>query len=380
MAEFISLPVTVDPDELRDERFTPTMEAAYPGFEMKPGQLADWYSRACAFLASYAAELISDVSTDVYRDSGTRLDGIPPIDAAAATGTVTFTLTDTAGHTIPAGTTIGGQSGTTLVAFATVDDTVVAPGDDTAAAVPVVAAIAGTGGNGFTGSAVLIDSLAYVDTVVFDAATDSGEDAETLADYLNRLTTARQNRTVSPILGRNLVDLAVQYNPGVARAVALDNYNPADGTSDNPLMGTLVSVDDAGAPLSSPDKTALAAQFGPDGETPVLVDVTVNLADAHYSDIDVVFTAVAESGYDPADVNTRAEQAVLDYLSPASFPMDEPKVRVIEVGSVLNAVAGLRYVATLTIEGSAADYTLPTTNAEPVGLPSTASTASGTTT
>ena len=78
--------------------------------------------------------------------------------------------------------------------------------------------------------------------------------------------------------------------------------------------------------------------------------------DPTYTDIDVVFAAKTESGYDTAAVEAAAEQAVLDFLSPARWGLpgygdrrvwvDTPKVRFQDIVTVLNNVPGLDYWTT----------------------------------
>jgi hypothetical protein len=100
-----------------------------------------------------------------------------------------------------------------------------------------------------------------------------------------------------------------------------------------------------------------------------------------YDDVSVVFTAKALPGWDPAEVELRAEQAVTDWLTPKNVGVpqfgDDPagvangrpwiydsKIRLGELVEVLNRVDGIWYLTgpgangMPTIEGSAADYTL----------------------
>jgi hypothetical protein len=116
----------------------------------------------------------------------------------------------------------------------------------------------------------------------------------------------------------------------------------------------------------------------------------VNIADADYTAVDVDFTAVAQDGWDPADVLARGEAAIADLLDPANWgqPLtgDERKLEVqayVRRGNVFRAlydVEGLHDVSALTIAGSTtADYLLPTTIAAPIGMP-TPGTITGTVT
>jgi hypothetical protein len=100
-----------------------------------------------------------------------------------------------------------------------------------------------------------------------------------------------------------------------------------------------------------------------------------------YDDVSVVFTAKALPGWDPAEVELRAEQAVTDWLTPANVGVpqfgDDPAgiasgrpwiydgvIRLGELVEVLNRVDGVWRCTgpgangMPTIEGSAADYAL----------------------
>lgn len=88
----------------------------------------------------------------------------------------------------------------------------------------------------------------------------------------------------------------------------------------------------------------------------------VSVIDPTYTAIDVVATAVPWPSYDPSTVQTSADAAVRDFLSPARWGqgenrtdsanvewIDEPVVRYLEVAQALNNVPGLRYLTALTI-------------------------------
>jgi hypothetical protein len=95
----------------------------------------------------------------------------------------------------------------------------------------------------------------------------------------------------------------------------------------------------------------------------------------YYDSVSVTWAAKAYPGWDPADVQARGNQAVTDWLSPATFtappfsevPMWLPTgglLRLGELVQVLNSVDGLWYLTgpgangMPQINGSAADYTL----------------------
>jgi hypothetical protein len=94
------------------------------------------------------------------------------------------------------------------------------------------------------------------------------------------------------------------------------------------------------------------------------VNFIVNVTSAVYTPIDVTFTAVALSGFDPETVEEQAEQAVIDYLSPKNWGLPDPEsfgdlttgsqwvnkatVRYLELAQVINNVGGVDYISALT--------------------------------
>jgi hypothetical protein len=117
-----------------------------------------------------------------------------------------------------------------------------------------------------------------------------------------------------------------------------------------------------------------------------------------YDTVDVTFEADTYPGWDVADVQARAIEAVQQYLSPAQWGIPQPAfgdpasgapwnqdtlVRLSEIVSVLNNVDGLWRTTgpgangMPEINGSSADYTLTGHGYQPVVLP-VAGTVTGT--
>lgn len=111
-----------------------------------------------------------------------------------------------------------------------------------------------------------------------------------------------------------------------------------------------------------------------------------------YTPITVVFAAKCFAGWDPTDVEARAEQAVLDLLSPAQWGVpapvaDEntpgepqlwrntPVVYFQDVSAVVNSVPGLERWTSLTVNGGTADVNLA--GAAPLPSPAPATTVAG---
>src|SRR5690606_4047142 len=195
--------------------------------------------------------------------------------------------------------------------------------------------------------------------------------------YLARLSRELELMSPRPILPDDFAVLAARV-AGVARATAIDGYNPDDDTSDNERMVAVAAIDADGQAVPSGVKAQVEALLQSMRE----VSFVVHVIDPTYTEIDVAFTAKAFPGYAPADVQARAEQAVADYLSPAHWGLpptgddtahggwwSQPVVRYLEVAAVLDRVEGLDYVSALTVDGGTSDVTL--TGAIPLPKPGT---------
>lgn len=375
MAEYVNAPIPVDADELEEQSYD-AIRTQFPDWEASEGNLDVRIIKAFATIVATIGEDATDVTDTIFRYFGAELAGLPPIDATAATGATEWTLIDTDGHTIPAGTVIGVDNGEQLIEFQTVSDAVISSGDSTATGVDVVAVEAGEDGNDLTGDCTLIDPLDYVDTVTLTSSTSGGTEEESDDDYLNRLTELLRLLTPRPILPDDFAVLAKNV-AGVGRATAINGYNPADSTYDNERMITVAVADEDGAALSNPVKTAVDQYLSEQRE----VNFVVNVIDPTYNTIDVTFTAVAWSTADPATVETDAEAAVADYLSPATWGRSQEGnegewnnrtvIRYLELAAVLDNVSGLDYVTGLTLEGGTADVTM--TGVAPLPQPGTIS-------
>jgi hypothetical protein len=393
MPTYVQPPIESNPEDLF-QLFVADLQARVPGWEPADGNLDVWLAEGVSQIAAQVAETASDFETAAFRWFGENLVGVAPVSAVAATALVTFTATDTAGHTIPAGTAIGiPATDGTLLGFSTIASATIPAASSSVSGVTVVAAEAGSAANGLAGPGQLVDALTYLNTsVVLGSATDGGSDEEATDAYLDRLAAELRLQTISPILPQDFAQLAKRVTE-IDRCLALDGYKPSDGTSNNALTVTLVPVNPDGTTISAGGKTALAAQFAEGGDTPAIVNFVVYVADPHYTSVDITWTGTAWETWTPADVQAAGNAALTAWLDPATWGQPtfgeekawelEPVVRLGKAFDVLYGVEGLKHVDSLTIglaggAQTSADHTLPTTNAEPAPLPLNTGTISGT--
>lgn len=352
-SNYIELPIETDPQDLMDD-FVTFMQTIVPGWEPSSGQLDVWMAQGFTMIAAESRDVMSAVPRAIFRWFGANLINFPPIDEAPAATTTAWVLRDNSGYTIPAGTQISiSRTGDEVYAFETVSDRVVAPGSTTATGVQVVAVDAGAVSSGLGGAGVLaslLDPLAFVLSVTLEAQTTGGVDAETDDDYLSRLSGFLQLMTPTPILPQDFAVLSLNI-AGVARAVALDGYDPNLGTSDNPRTVAVAALDATGVPVDSTHKADIKAYLESLRETGFLVYVI----DPTITKIDVTYQVKALPGVEAASLANTINAALTAYLDPASWGgqsgsqsgwANTPVVRYLEVAQVINSTEGVDYITT----------------------------------
>jgi len=336
-----------------------------PGFVPKEAHLEVWVIEIIARMTAETRYLFNLVPDSIFRYFGESLLNIPPIEGSYATALTTWTMLDTAGYTIPAGTQVAYRvAGDKLAVFYTIEERVVAPGDISTSGVRIQSPVAGTLLNGIGPAGLeLVDSLSYVNTVVAAGPTSGGVDPETNFEYLSRLRDELTLLTPRFVLAADAAVLARRI-PGVARALGIDNYSPITATLGNEKMMTLAVVGEDGLPLSAGVKADVEEYL----ESLRELNFVLYVVDPTYTTVNVTFVVVALPGFDLASIDNAATQAVTEYLSPAvwaggsetppSWRTSEKYVRYLEVAEVLNRVEGVNYVDSLTVNGGTANVLL----------------------
>lgn len=314
---YIRFPIETDPETLVQDVYNYIRTYA-PDWTPADGNLDVWIIRALVYKAAETRDLASDVQDSIFRYFGSSLMAIAPQDSTHAHGSTTWTMIDTAGHTIPAGTSVAlfDVDGTAYPFYTIADFTVPLGSAATApGAVSIQALNPGSAASGLGGVVQLIDVLDFVQSVAIVGNTSGGVDAEADADYLNRLVRKLQRLSQRPILPQDFADAAFDASPEVARAVALDGYNPVGGTWNNDRMVTIAAVTSTGTAVSAGAKTAIDAYLQANRE----VNFIVNVMDPQFTQIDVHADIVVAPGYDPATIVASVVAAINSYLSPANW-------------------------------------------------------------
>ena len=220
--EYLVLPVTTDPNAMVQAALA-TIAANLPGWVPNEGQLDVLLLEQFAQMASEAAQVAAQVPMAIFQSFGS-LVGITPIQGTPATAQTTWTMVNSAGYTVPAGSIVAYQTlGNVQVQFQTVNAFTVNPGSTTATGITIEASVVGTANNSIADTVpiVLVNQLAFVSSVAATTATTGGTNPESLNTYLNRLSAELQLLTPRPILPQDFAELAPQV-AGVYRAVAIN--------------------------------------------------------------------------------------------------------------------------------------------------------------
>lgn len=354
MAEYLDIDFESDADALAQVAFD-YLQTLVPNWVPTEGNLDVMIIRAISHIAAEVQDIASTVPTTIFRYQGAALFNIPPIDATSAQALTDWTMRDSAGYTVPAGTLVGVRlSGDDLVPFQTLSEFTVPTGQTAEIGVLIEAINSGSDGSGLSGNVELIDSIGFVQTITLQSATTGGVDAETDADYLNRLALQLQLLAPRPIVPSDFAAMAIDV-AGVHRALALDGYDPVSDTFDNERMVAVACIDELGQPVSTLTKNNVQELLDSHRE----VNFIVNMLDPTYTNVDVTFQVKAEAGFDATDLQARIVSAVTSYVSPDTWGLpstgdtiewrDEDTVRYLSLADVVNSVQGVRYIENLTV-------------------------------
>ena len=266
---------------------------------------------------------------------------------------LTFTAYDTDGYTIPAGTEViltldndeyisfFTDAVATIVATTT---TIAVTATSTAYTDVANGVVSGT-------SCLLVNSLIGIDFVETSSVVSGGTIPETVDAWTLRGTQRLQRLVDTLVIPEHFTSAALE-DANVFRANTINNYDPAVGPApgDNPGHVTVVVYGD-NAEVSDPNKTALQASLAARANA----NLNIHVIDPTLTTQAVTATIVVEAGYVAADVIADVEAALTAYLNTNTWPW-EGTIRRFELVTVIDAVAGVSYVDTLTVP--AADVTL----------------------
>jgi hypothetical protein len=220
-------PLETDPTALAEDA-TAFLQTLWPEWLPAPGNFDTGSIEAHARMIAELRDVAARMPDEAFLRFGP-LAGVPPIEEAFAEVTATWTVLDTQGYTLEAGTVFGLRStGDTLYRFSVVDDVVILPGTSASAAggVRLISEDAGEEPNALSGTMELVDrTLPWHVSLVTTAASSGGQTAETVAEYLDRLSDELQLSAPRPILADDFAAFA-RRDLAVDRAVSVNLWKP----------------------------------------------------------------------------------------------------------------------------------------------------------
>ena len=282
-------------------------------------------------------EVMVEVLLTLYgitRDAGTSPDT-----------TITFTMADDAGYTIPLGTEVSIPiSETENLSFFTNTALVIAEGD-TDGTVAATADESTISANGIASGTVceLVDAIESVETVVTASTIANGIAPESTELWLERGIQRLQRLTDTLVIPAHFTQAALEQSY-VVRANAIDNYDPESGNDPGDDAGHItVVVYGDGAVVSSPNKSTLLTLL----ENNSAGNLGIHLVDPTIETVDVTVTVKKIDSFNSTTVLNSVVDALEAYLNTENWSWSGT-VRVNELISLISNVAGVDYVMTLT--------------------------------
>lgn len=351
MPDYTAPAIPVDRGAIADETYD-RMAELNPGFNPDdPAGTETYLVEPFSELIGEVGERATEHMAGIYKQLAW-LFRIFPIGATFATAPSTWTFTTDDEFLIEAGTPLSfpGADGQ-RVGFLVAQDYLKPAGSFSTGIgeILLVAETAGAAGTGLQDGVRLERALATLETIVVETSTVGGEDAETDTEYLNRVTDRFANRTEVLVRPVNFEADARLSVPQVARALAINGYDADTDTEDVGGHISVAVVDANGADPGSTIRTDGAAAQ----QAKSVSGLTVHWIPATYTPVEIVFSGVPEEGFDAADVEARAIDAVELAISPAEHGLprsgdqplwiDDPIVRRQDISTVLNNVEGFEH-------------------------------------
>jgi hypothetical protein len=310
--QYIEAPIEFDEYALYNTGIARIQEY-FPSWTPKENGFIDLLLRGVASMIAVDAEVASTVPYSIFRAFGPLAHDLA-IDATPATVESIWTVIDAqGGYPIPAGTPVGMvQSGTPMepVGFETVDDAVVAAGEQTVS-ITLVATVAGANSSGLD-TTIRADSLTYVTSVTVSGVTQGGNDGELDEDYVNRLSSDFEDWTTTPIRGPDFARKARDV-AGVYRCAYWENYDPVGNTTDNDKYVALCPIDIDGNAVSAQTQQNVADYI----ESLREVNFVCPVVAPAYSQIAVSAQLHVSDPANQASAIADAQTVLAEFLNPA---------------------------------------------------------------
>lgn len=308
------------------ERVFNALVAGMPGWAASDGNLEVWLIEQFSAVSAEIRQEAVTVPEAIYQAFGEEVLGIVARAPAPATGLSLWEAPDTRGYTIPAGTQFTmARTGDDLVAFQVVSTAEIPIGETQVDGVEVVAIANGVTGNNLSGTGELVDPMFWTPAITVAELTAGGDDGQSIDEYLTELILLLRLIALRPILPLDFAILALRI-AGVNRAMAMDGFDPSDGSWGSARTVTLILTDEDGEPCSQETKNAVESYL----ESLREVNFVVNVIDAQYETVNIDYEVTTFVEQDGPTVQAACDQALTDALAPSQF----------RLGTATPAIAG----------------------------------------
>lgn len=282
--------------------------------------------------------------------------GIVRDTGAPPTATATFTLADTLGHIIPAGTRLQTSIAAGTVTFTTDAPIVCAPGSSTCTG-PITGAVSTSLVNGVAPGQplTLFDNVYFVNSVVLATAIANGRDPETDLTWLTRAINKLGGLTSTFVLPSHFTTAALNMTAdNVFRAFTIDNWDAtlsggAGGASQGHVTVAVLAA--SGVMLSSGQKADVLAQL----TAGAMAGLAIHVIDPTITTVPVTVSVQQKSGFTVLQVQNNVTAALAGFLSTDTWQWGST-VRRNDLIALLTTVTGVAFVGSLTLP--AADVAL----------------------
>lgn len=274
-----------------------------------------------------------------------RDQGSPPVIA------LKFNLSDSVGHTIPAGTTVGMNLGDNNepVLFVTTNDAIAAPGQNVAFA-SASATIPGISANGQPANTYLdvIDSIPWISSAQLVSYDTPGRTAEDGDAFLDRAIPTL-SRLTSTLVRAVDIEAFVAALPAVSRVKVLDVTAITGGGVPVYARGyvAIVVAGENGALLSAATKTAIQASV----RVAAHAGLVIQVVDATVTTLNVDVEVLKLPAELDATVIANVQAAVTEYLDPDVWPWKNIVYRN-DVIAAIDRATGVDVVLDVTFSGT----------------------------
>lgn len=339
--------------------------ALLPHWTPRVGQIETTIMEATAFQTANLVNAANRLPASTV-ETLLKLYGINRSNGVKATATVTITFTDTAGYTIPANTAMAYYGSDGSVFVYTLDDAaIVASGSASLTSVAVTAQAVGIGFNTpSNGSSLqLLATVPYVSSTVLSSKPSGGLDMETDTEYFTRATTTLAGYSSVMVTQDQLKSYVLtNYTGTVYRAKAYNmrrfsdrNMVTGGGSYAGYILLVVAGENVNGYSRSIEDATINAADIATISTAitaKTATGVTVEVHNAELVGIGVTAVVAKTASAASGTVMTAVQNGLQAYLDSDYWVLNTENdrvVRVNEIVSLLDGIAGVEYVTSVVL-------------------------------